>query len=130
MHVGLATIVVSDYDEAIAFFVDALGFELVEDSHAETTAGVAKRWVVVKPPRAETGLLLAAADGAPQEQIVGNQTGGRVGFFLHVDDFGAAYDRMVENGVEFLEEPRTESYGTVVVFRDIAGNKWDLLGAP
>lgn len=128
MHLGLAAIVVADYDEAITFFVDALGFELVEDSPSVTGAGEPKRWVVVKPPNAETGVLLAKADGPAQEAAIGNQTGGRVGFFLHVDDFAVAYGRMTTHGVEFLEEPRTEPYGTVVVFRDIAGNKWDLLG--
>ena len=128
MHLGLATIVVDDYDSAIRFFVDALGFELAEDSPALTNDGRPKRWVVVKPRGAVTGLLLAQADGDDQAGVVGNQTAGRVGFFLHVEDFGAACTRMTAAGVQFLTEPRTEPYGQVAVFRDIAGNKWDLIG--
>lgn len=128
MHLGLVAIVVSEYDPAIRFFVDALGFELAEDSPDLTNDGRPKRWVVVRPPGAATGLLLARADGADQAAIVGNQTAGRVGFFLHVADFGAAYARMTAAGVEFLTAPRTEPYGQVAVFHDIAGNKWDLIG--
>jgi catechol 2,3-dioxygenase-like lactoylglutathione lyase family enzyme len=124
----LVTIVVADYDAAIAFFVDALGFELVEDSPALTNDGRPKRWVVVRPPGAETGILLARADGDEQAAVVGRQVAGRVGFFLRVDDFDATFDRMVEAGVEFVGSPRTEAYGRVVVFRDVAGNRWDLLG--
>jgi catechol 2,3-dioxygenase-like lactoylglutathione lyase family enzyme len=128
-HLSLTAIIVRDYDPAITFFVDALGFELVEDSPAVTThSGQPKRWVVVRPPGAQTGILLARAEGAEQAAAVGNQFAGRVGFFLQVDDFDAAYRRMGEAGVEFLEAPRTEPYGRVVVFRDIAGNSWDLLG--
>ena len=123
------SIVVDDYDQAIDFFVTALGFDLVEDSPALTTNdGRPKRWVVVRPPGAETGILLARADGPAQEAAVGNQTGGRVGFFLWADDFAAAYERMTAAGVEFLTSPRIEPYGRVAVFRDIAGNRWDLLG--
>jgi catechol 2,3-dioxygenase-like lactoylglutathione lyase family enzyme len=128
MHLGLIAIVVADYDPAISFFVDALGFELVEDSPALTNDGRAKRWVVVRPPGAVTGLLLARADGEDQTAIVGKQAGGRVGFFLHVDDFDAAYGRMASAGVQFVTGPRTEPYGRVAVFLDIAGNKWDLIG--
>lgn len=128
MHLELVTVVVEDYDPAIAFYVDVLGLELVQDEPSLTNDGRPKRWVVVRPPGAQTGLLLAKADGPEQEAAVGQQTGGRVGFFLRVDDFAAAYRRMVEAGVEFLGEPRTEAYGQVVVFRDIAGNRWDLLG--
>ena len=128
MHLGLAAIVVDDYDSAIGFFVDALGFELAEDSPALTNDGRPKRWVVVRPPGAVTGLLLAQADGDDQSAAVGNQTAGRVGFFLNVEDFGAAYARMAAAGVQFLTVPRTEPYGQVAVFRDIAGNKWDLIG--
>jgi catechol 2,3-dioxygenase-like lactoylglutathione lyase family enzyme len=121
--------VVSEYDPAIEFFVGALGFELVEDSPALTTSGGRpKRWVVVRPPGAATGLLLARADGEHQAAAVGNQVAGRVGFFLRVDDFGAAYERMTSAGVEFVSPPRTEPYGRVAVFLDIAGNRWDLLG--
>jgi len=125
----LAAIIVDDYDQAIAFFTDALGFELVEDSPALTTdGGRPKRWVVVRPPGAQTGILLAQADGPEQAVGVGNQVAGRVGFFLKVDDFDAAYQRMSRAGVTFLEAPRSEPYGQVVVFTDVAGNRWDLLG--
>ncbi len=128
MHLGLIAIVVSEYDPAISFFVDALGFELVEDSPALTNDGRAKRWVVVRPPGAATGLLLARADGEDQAAAVGRQAAGRVGFFFHVEDFGVAYARMTSAGVQFLTAPRVEPYGRVAVFADIAGNKWDLIG--
>jgi predicted enzyme related to lactoylglutathione lyase len=128
MRVDLFAIVVEEYDPAIAFFVDALGFDLVEDSAALTNDGRPKRWVVVRPPGAQTGILLARADGDDQAAIIGNQQAGRVGFFLRVDDFGAAYERMTAAGVEFVTEPRTEPYGRVAVFVDVAGNRWDLLG--
>jgi catechol 2,3-dioxygenase-like lactoylglutathione lyase family enzyme len=108
--------------------VSALGFELVEDSPALTNDGRPKRWVVVRPPGAQTGFLLAQADGPEQAAAVGNQFAGRVGFFLRVPDFVAAYERMTAAGVEFVTEPRTEAYGRVAVFKDIAGNRWDLLG--
>jgi catechol 2,3-dioxygenase-like lactoylglutathione lyase family enzyme len=124
----LVTIVVDDYDPAIEFFTGVLDFELVEDSPSLTNDGRSKRWVVVRPPGAETGILLARADGDHQGTVVGNQVAGRVGFFLRVDDFGAAYDRMVSAGVEFVTEPRTEAYGRVAVFVDLCGNRWDLLG--
>jgi catechol 2,3-dioxygenase-like lactoylglutathione lyase family enzyme len=124
----LVALVVRDYDPAIRFFVDVLGFELVEDSPSVTNDGRPKRWVVVRPPGAQTGLLLARADGEQQEAVVGQQHAGRVGFFLHVDGFSAQYERMVAAGVEFVRPPRTESYGQVAVFLDIAGNKWDLVG--
>jgi catechol 2,3-dioxygenase-like lactoylglutathione lyase family enzyme len=123
------TIIVDDYDRAIEFFTGALGFELVEDSPALTTqGGRPKRWVVVRPPGAQTGVLLAQADGPRQAAAVGNQVAGRVGFFLRVNDFGAAYERMTAAGVEFATEPRDEPYGRVAVFLDVAGNRWDLLG--
>ena len=128
MHLSLVAIVVQDYDPAIDFFVETLGFELVEDSPSLTNDGWPKRWVVVRPPGAETGLLLARADGARQAAVVGNQAAGRVGFFLRVGDFGEAYRRMSSAGVEFITLPREEPYGRVAVFLDIAGNKWDLLG--
>ena len=128
VHLGLITLVVSDYDPAIRFFADALGFEVVEDSPALTNDGRPKRWVVVRPPGAATGLLLARADGEDQAAAVGRQAAGRVGFFLHVEDFGAAYTRMTGAGVRFVTAPRTEPYGQVAVFLDIAGNKWDLIG--
>lgn len=123
------TIIVDDYDRAIEFFTRALGFELAEDSPALTTGdGRSKRWVVVRPPGARTGVLLAQADGERQAEAVGNQVAGRVGFFLRVDDFDAAFERMMAAGVEFAATPRTEPYGRVAVFLDIAGNRWDLLG--
>ena len=125
---SLVAIVVHEYDPAIEFFVDTLGFELIEDSPAHTTTGQPKRWVVVRPRGAETGLLLARADGAQQIGVVGHQTAGRVGFFLRVEDFDATYARLVEAEVEFVRPPKTEPYGTVAVFVDIAGNRWDLLG--
>ncbi|SEP43370.1 hypothetical protein SAMN02990966_06182 [Rhodospirillales bacterium URHD0017] len=129
-HLSLVALVVKEYDPAIDFFVRVLGFELVEDVSALTNDGRPKRWVVVRPPGAASGILLARADGEEQERIVGNQFAGRVGFFLQVDDFDAAYERMVAAGVPFSKPPRTEAYGRVAVFLDIAGNKWDLLGAP
>lgn len=128
MHVDLVTIVVREYEPAIRFFVDVLGFDLAEDVPALTDDGRAKRWVVIRPPGAETGLLIARADGAEQESGVGCQPPGRVGFFLRVDDFDAVYERMCEAGVEFLTSPHSEAYGRVAVILDLAGNRWDLLG--
>lgn len=125
----LVTIVVDEYDPAIDFFVNVLGFELVEDSPSLTNDGRPKRWVVVRPPSAQTGVLLARADGEHQAEVVGGQVAGRVGFFLRVGDFESTYDRMVAAGVEFVSEPRTEVYGRIAVFVDIAGNRWDLLGS-
>jgi catechol 2,3-dioxygenase-like lactoylglutathione lyase family enzyme len=130
MHLELITIVVADYDPAIDFFVETLGFDLIEDSPSLTNDGRPKRWVVVRPPAASTGILLARADGDRQLPAIGNQVAGRVGFFLRVDDFDAAYRRMTSAGVEFVTKPRTEAYGQVAVFLDISGNRWDLLGAP
>lgn len=132
MRIDLVTVLVDDYDRAIAFYTGVLGFELSEDSASLTDDGRPKRWVVVRPPGAAhaTGLLLAEADGDRQAANVGDQFAGRVGLFLHVDDFDANYQRMRRLGVEFTEEPRHEVYGTVVVFRDVAGNLWDLLGPP
>jgi len=128
VHLEQLALIVDDYDEAIGFFVDVLGFELVEDSPAQTNDGRPKRWVVVRPPGAATGLLLARADGEHQARAVGDQFAGRVGLFLRVDDFRAQYDRMREAGVEFVSEPREEPYGWVAVFVDVSGNRWDLLG--
>ena len=124
----LIAIVVDEYDPAIAFFVDALGFDLVEDSPSLTNDGRPKRWVVVRPPGAQTGILLARADGEEQQAVVGSQAGGRVGFFFRVGDFDSAYERMVSAGVKFLSSPRIEAYGRVAVFTDSSGNRWDLLG--
>jgi catechol 2,3-dioxygenase-like lactoylglutathione lyase family enzyme len=128
VHLGLVAVVVTEYDPAIRFFVDAMGFELVADSPSLTNDGRPKRWVVVRPPGAVTGLLLARADGEDQASAVGRQVAGRVGFFLHVEDFDAAHARMASAGVVFVTAPRMEPYGQVAVFLDIAGNKWDLIG--
>lgn len=123
--IALVTLVVHDYDEAIGFYRDALGFELVED----TDRGDGSRWVVVRPrgTAAGTGLLLARAKDGAQGASVGAQTGGRVGFFLHTEDFAGDHARMRAAGVRFLEEPRHEVYGSVAVFEDLYGNRWDLL---
>lgn len=128
MNLDLVTVVVPDYDEAIGFFVDRLGFDLMEDTCTTTKDGRPKRWVVVRPPGGETGLLLARADGDQQTTAVGNQTGGRVAFFLRVQDFDRTHEAMRSAGVAFVEQPRTESYGRVAIFRDPWGNRWDLLG--
>jgi catechol 2,3-dioxygenase-like lactoylglutathione lyase family enzyme len=129
VHLERVSVIVDDYDEAIAFFVDALGFELVEDEPAVTSKeGRPKRWVMVRPPGGQTGVLLAQADGERQRAAVGDQFAGRVGLFLRVEDFDAQLGRMRAAGVEFLGEPRDEPYGRVAIFRDVAGNRWDLLG--
>jgi catechol 2,3-dioxygenase-like lactoylglutathione lyase family enzyme len=120
---GLVALLVRDYDEAISFYCGALGFELVEDDVQQDD----KRWVVVSAGDNGAAMLLAKADGASQSAAVGNQTGGRVGFFLQTDDFARDHAAMRESGVRFLEEPRTEIYGTVAVFEDIYGNRWDLI---
>jgi catechol 2,3-dioxygenase-like lactoylglutathione lyase family enzyme len=130
MRIELVALVVEEYDSAIEFFVGALGFDLAEDTPSLTNDGRPKRWVVVRPPGGRTGMLLARADGADQQPAIGNQTAGRVGFFLHTDDFAAQHRRMTAAGVRFLTQPRIEPYGQVAVFEDIAGNKWDLLGPP
>jgi catechol 2,3-dioxygenase-like lactoylglutathione lyase family enzyme len=128
MNLERFALIVADYDAAITFFVEALGFELVEDSPAETNDGRPKRWVMVRPPGAQTGLLLAQADGDDQRAAIGRQFAGRVGLFLRVEDFDAQYQRMQRAGVVFASEPRDEPYGRVAVFVDVAGNRWDLLG--
>ena len=117
------TIVVPDYNQAIAFYVDLLGFTLVADERISET----KRWVLVAPDPAGPALLLARADGADQSAAIGNQTGGRVGFFLTTDNFDATHARMRSAGVHFEEPPRHEPYGTVAVWQDPFGNRWDLL---
>lgn len=122
-QLGLVALLVRDYDEAIEFFTTALRFTLRED----LDQGGGKRWVIVDPPGGQTGLLLARAVGPEQEARIGDQTGGRVGFFLYVDDFAEAHAHMLAAGVRFEEEPRTEVYGTVAVFGDLYGNRWDLL---
>ena len=128
MHLEMTALLVDDYDAAIEFFVDRMGFELVEDAPALTNDGRPKRWVVVRPPRAETGLLLARADGDEQREVVGRQFAGRVGLFLRVDDFEATFRAMVAKGVTFVTQPIEQPYGRVAVFLDVAGNRWDLLG--
>ncbi|MFD8451333.1 MULTISPECIES: VOC family protein [Streptomyces] len=124
-RIALVALVVDDYDEAIRFYTEALGFRLAED----TPRPDGSRWVVVEPggPARGTALLLARAKGDAQRARVGDQTGGRVGFFLHTDDFARDHARMKAAGVTFLEEPRHEPYGSVAVFRDLYGNRWDLL---
>jgi catechol 2,3-dioxygenase-like lactoylglutathione lyase family enzyme len=124
----LVALVVRDYDAAIRFFVDVLQFELIEDSPSSTNDGRPKRWVVVRPAGAQTGILLARADGDEQLAAAGRQFAGRVGLFFRVDDFDAAYHRMLGAGVQFVTAPRDEPYGRVAVFQDLEGNRWDLLG--
>jgi len=122
MRLSLTALLVRDYDEAIDFYVRKVGFDLVED----TDQGGGKRWVVVRPPGSDGALLLAKAVG-DQAQRVGDQAGGRVFLFLETDDFGRDQGRMAAAGVRFLEEPRHEPYGSVAVFEDLYGNKWDLI---
>ena len=125
-HLGLVSIVVRDYDEAIDFYVNQLGFRLVEDS---PLPGQDKRWVVVAPDgTGQAKLLLARADGPDQLARVGNQTGGRVFLFLHTDDFERDYQQYKSAGVVFVRGPVVEPYGTVAVFSDLYGNLWDLIG--
>lgn len=122
MKLALVALLVSDYDDAIAWFTGTLSFALIED----TPLGDGKRWVIVAPEQG-SGLLLALAKGEDQRAAIGNQHGGRVGFFLHTRDFARDHGRLRASGVEFVEEPRTEAYGLVAVFRDLYGNKWDLI---
>jgi catechol 2,3-dioxygenase-like lactoylglutathione lyase family enzyme len=122
---GIATValVVRDYDEAIAFYRDRLGFDLIADA----PLGPGKRWVLVAPKGGGARLLLAQASDDEERSRIGNQTGGRVGFFLETTDFAADHARFTRNGVKFLEQPRHEPYGSVAVFEDLYGNKWDLI---
>ncbi len=126
-RIALVALVVHDYEEAIRFYVDAVGFALVED----TALGAGKRWVVVAPrgPAGGAALLLARAEGGREQARVGDQTGGRVSLFLHTEDFAGDHERMLAAGVRFLEAPRHEAYGTVAVFEDLYGNQWDLIEA-
>jgi catechol 2,3-dioxygenase-like lactoylglutathione lyase family enzyme len=128
MNLDLVSILVDDYDSAIAWFTDVLGFELVEDVPSLTNDGRAKRWVIVRPPGGHTGMLLAKADGDVQRAAIGQQFAGRVGLFLRVEDFDAVLERLRAAGAEIIGAPREEAYGRVVVFRDRWGTKWDLLG--
>ncbi len=123
MRLHAVTLVVPDYDEGIAFFVGKLGFDLIEDS----LRGEGKRWVMVAPRGGETRLLLAEGRGERQRAAIGNQTGGRVGFFLETDDFARDHAAFIAKGVSFTEAPRAEPYGRVAVFRDDFGNLWDLI---
>lgn len=124
-HIAL---VVRDYDEAIAFFTDTLGFELLEDSPSADRQGQDKRWVLVAPPGSQgASILLAKASCSEEESRIGNQTGGRVFLFLHTDDFWRDYRAMCAKGVKFVREPKDEAYGIVAVFEDLYGNRWDLL---
>jgi catechol 2,3-dioxygenase-like lactoylglutathione lyase family enzyme len=116
-------IVVRDYDEAIAFYSGVLGFDLIEDD----ARGPGKRWVLVAPSGGGTSLLLAKAANADQTSRIGNQTGGRVFLFLHTDDFRRDHLALLAHGVRFVEQPREETYGTVAVFEDLYGNRWDLI---
>ncbi len=123
-RIALVTLLVDDYDRAVAYYTGTLGFRLVEDTHM----GDGKRWVVVRPQGSgEVGLLLAKAAGERQTQAVGAQTGGRVFLFLHTDDFHRDYTNYRRHGVPFTEQPRDETYGTVAVFSDLYGNLWDLI---
>jgi catechol 2,3-dioxygenase-like lactoylglutathione lyase family enzyme len=123
-RIGLVTVLVKDYDEAIGYYTQKLGFALIEDA----PLGNEKRWVVVAPRGAkESGLLLAAASSEEQKQTVGSQAGGRVFLFLYTDDFYRDFTTYTERGVVFVEEPRNEEYGQVAVFTDLYGNRWDLI---
>lgn len=123
MHLSAVALVVPDYDAAIAFYTGPMGFTLAED----IDQGEGKRWVTVQPPGGQTRLLLAQAATPDQQAAIGNQTGGRVGFFLSVEDFDAEHARMSAAGIRFLETPRDEPYGKVAVFEDAFGNRWDLI---
>jgi catechol 2,3-dioxygenase-like lactoylglutathione lyase family enzyme len=127
-NLAIVSIVVRDYDEAIQFFTQSLGFQLIEDSPSKDREGRDKRWVVVAPSGSVgTRLLLAKASNEEESSRIGNQTGGRVFLFLHSDDFWRDYRAMIARGVTFVREPREEPYGTVAVFEDLYGNQWDLL---
>jgi catechol 2,3-dioxygenase-like lactoylglutathione lyase family enzyme len=122
-RIATVALLVRDYDEAIGFYRDRLGFSVIED----VPLGRGKRWVVVAPPGSSARLLLARAEGDAQEARIGDQTGGRVGFFLETDDFVRDHAAFTSRGVTFLEAPRHEPYGTVAVFADLYGNRWDLI---
>lgn len=127
-HIAHISLVVRDYDEAIAFFTETLGFDLIEDTPSKDRQGRHKRWVLIAPPGSRgTQILLAKASGTEEATRIGNQTGGRVFLFLHTDNFWRDYNAMRAKGVKFTREPKEEEYGTVAVFEDLYGNKWDLL---
>ena len=125
MEFAMTTIVVDEYDRAIDYYTNILGFTLTED----TVLSPDKRWVTVRPGTQGASILLAKAATPEQSSRIGNQTGGRVGFFLHTDTFDADYARMKAAGVVFIDQPRTEEYGKVIVFVDLYGNKWDFIGS-
>jgi uncharacterized glyoxalase superfamily protein PhnB len=127
-HLGYITLVVHNYDEAIAYFTKTLGFDLIEDSPSVDRQGRQKRWVLIAPSGSNgTKILLAKASTPEEASRIGNQTGGRVFLFLHTEDFWRDYNALAQRGVKFVREPKEEEYGTVAVFEDLYGNKWDLL---
>ena len=128
MFLERAALLVSSYDEGIRFFVNALGFELLQDESGVDEFGKPRRWVVVAPPGGQASIVITEAKTDEDRSRIGSQVGGRVGFFLRVDDFNAQYSRMVEAGVRFVTQPRNEPYGRVAIFEDLSGNRWDLLG--
>ena len=126
--IGYVCLVVRDYDEAIRYFTNTLGFDLIEDSRSTDREGHEKRWVLIAPPGAkETKILLAKASNPEETSCIGSQTGGRVFLFLHTDDFWRDYNALTQRGVQFVRKPKEEEYGSVAVFEDLYGNKWDLL---
>jgi len=130
VEIGLFTLVVADYDDAMAFYIDKVGFQLVEDSPAIATDGSVKRWVVVRPPGATTGIVLAEAADDAQRLAVGNHAGGRIGLFLNTNDFAGDHARMKAAGINFVGEPRDEPHGRFAIWEDLYGNRWDLIEPP
>ena len=127
-QIGYIALLVRDDDEAIAYFTQTLGFDLIEDSPSIDREGRQKRWVLIAPPGSTGTQILMAKASTPEEAArIGNQTGGRVFLFLHTDDFWRDYNALIEKGVKFVRQPKQEEYGTVAVFEDLYGNKWDLL---
>jgi catechol 2,3-dioxygenase-like lactoylglutathione lyase family enzyme len=128
VHLQRIAILVPTYDEGIRFFVDALGFELLQDEAGVDEFGKPRRWVVVTPPAGETSIVLSEVKTEEDRSRLGSQLGSRVAFFLRVDDFDEQYARMIAAGVRFVTQPRDEPYGRVAIFEDLSGNRWDLLG--
>jgi catechol 2,3-dioxygenase-like lactoylglutathione lyase family enzyme len=127
-QIGYIALLIRDYDEAIEYFTQTLGFDLIEDSPSIDREGRQKRWVLIAPPGSTGTQILMAKASTPEEAArIGNQTGGRVFLFLHTDDFWRDYNALIEKGVKFVRQPKQEEYGTVAVFEDLYGNKWDLL---